>query len=137
MAHAMPGHISFNPCRHARGSSFAGASSSRRRSPDTPAPTRFADFPELLPPRLPTRTYLGVRRRSCGTWVQEITNRETHQMKWVGSFHTVELTAKEYNRCQVWYHGAAAQLNFLFGTAPVHMVPPEPGVVSAAMARED
>ena len=43
----------------------------------------------------------------------------------------------EYDRWQVRYHGAAARLNFPFGTRPVHLVPPEPGVVSSAMARED
>ena len=43
----------------------------------------------------------------------------------------------EYDRWQVRYHGAAARLNFLFGTCPVDLVPPEPGVVSSAMARED
>ena len=43
----------------------------------------------------------------------------------------------EYDRWLVRYHGAAARLNFPFGTRPVHLVPPEPGVVSSAMARED
>ena len=43
----------------------------------------------------------------------------------------------EYDRWQVRYHGAAARLNFPFGTRPVDLVPPEPGVVSSAMARED
>ena len=43
----------------------------------------------------------------------------------------------EYDRWQVHYHGAAARLNFPFGRPPVHLVPPEPGVVSSAMARED
>ena len=43
----------------------------------------------------------------------------------------------EYDRWQVRYHGAAARLNFPFGTHPVDLVPPEPGVVSSAMARDD
>ena len=43
----------------------------------------------------------------------------------------------EYDRWQVAYHGAVARLNFPFGTCPVHLVLPEPGVVSSAMARED
>ena len=43
----------------------------------------------------------------------------------------------EYDRWQVCYHGAAARLNFPFGTHPVDLIPPEPGVVSSAMARED
>ena len=43
----------------------------------------------------------------------------------------------EYDLWQVCYHGAAARLNFPFGTRPVHLVPPEPGVVGSAMARED
>ena len=43
----------------------------------------------------------------------------------------------EYDRWQVHYHGAAARLNFPFGTCPVDLIPPEPGVVSLAMARED
>lgn len=67
----------------------------------------------------------------------EITDRETHKRKWVGSFHTAELAAMEYDRWQVRFHGREARLNFPFGTAPVHLVPPEPGVVSARMARED
>ena len=53
----------------------------------------------------------------------EITDRETHKRKWVGSFHTAELAAMEYDR----FHGCEARLNFLFGMAPVHLVPPEPG----------
>ena len=43
----------------------------------------------------------------------------------------------EYDRWQVHYHGAAARLNFPFGTRPVDLVPSEPGVVSSAMVRED
>ncbi|KAE8811436.1 hypothetical protein D1007_11821 [Hordeum vulgare] len=43
----------------------------------------------------------------------------------------------EYDRWLVRYHGAVAQLNFSFGMAPVHRVPPEPGVVRSPMARED
>ena len=70
-------------------------------------------------------------------WVTEITDRETHTRWWLGSFHMAELAAMEYDRWQVRYHGAAARLNFPYGTCPVHLVPPEPGVVSSAMARED
>ena len=70
-------------------------------------------------------------------WVAEITDRETHTRQWLGSFHTAELAAMEYDRWPVRYHGAAARLNFPFGTRPVHLVPPEPGVVSSAMARDD
>ena len=43
----------------------------------------------------------------------------------------------EYDRWQVRYHGAAARLNFPFGTRLVDLIPAEPGVVSSAMARED
>ena len=43
----------------------------------------------------------------------------------------------EYDRWQVRYHGVAARLNFPFGTRPIHLVPPEPGVVSSAVQRED
>ena len=112
----------------------------RRRSPDPPAAAplrRFEDFPVLPRTRQPTKSYLGVRQRRWGTWVAEITDRETHTRRWLGSFHTAELAAMEYDRWQVRYHGAAARLNFPFGTRPVHLVPPEPGVVSSAMARED
>ena len=70
-------------------------------------------------------------------WVAVITYRETHPRQWLGSFHTAELAAMEYDCWQVRYHGAAARLNFPFGTCLVHLVPPEPGVVSSAMARED
>ncbi|XP_020176621.1 ethylene-responsive transcription factor CRF5-like [Aegilops tauschii subsp. strangulata] len=80
---------------------------------------------------------MGVRQWAWGIWVAEITDRETHKRMWVGSFHTAELTAMEYDRWQVRFHGHDARLNFLFGTAPVHLVLPEPGVVSAQMARED
>ena len=66
----------------------------------------------------------------------EVTDRETHKRKWAGSFHTAEPDI-EYDWWEVWYHGAAARLNFQFGTAPVYLVLPEPRVVSAAMARED
>ena len=47
-----------------------------------------------------------------------------------------ELAAMEYDRWQVRYHGVAARLNFPFSTRLVHLVPPEPGVVSSAMAWE-
>ena len=70
-------------------------------------------------------------------WVTEITYQETHTRRWLSSFHTAELAAMEYDRWQVRYHGAAARLNFPFGTRPVDLVPPEPGVVSSAMVRED
>ena len=43
----------------------------------------------------------------------------------------------EYDCWQVCYHGAAARLNFPFGPHLVHLIPPEPGVVSSAMAWED
>ena len=43
----------------------------------------------------------------------------------------------EYDRWQVCYHGAAARLNFPFGTRLVHLVPPKPRVVTSPMARED
>ena len=112
----------------------------RRRSPDPPAtaPLRwFEDFPVLPQTRQPTKSYLGVRQRRWGTWVAEITDRETHTCRWLGSFHTVELAAMEYDRWQVRYHGAAARLNFPSGSCPVHLVSLEPGVVSSAMARED
>ena len=67
----------------------------------------------------------------------EIMDREIHTRRWLGSFHTAELAAMEYDRWQVHYHGAAARLNFPFDTRLVHLVPPEPRVVSSAMARED
>ena len=43
----------------------------------------------------------------------------------------------EFDRWQVRYHGVAARLNFPFRTRPVHLIPPEPGLVSSAMASED
>ena len=112
----------------------------RRRSPDPPAAAplhRFEDFPVLPRTRQPTRSYLGVRQRQWGTWVAKITDQETHTPRWLGSFHTAELAAMEYDRWQVRYYGAVARLNFPFGTRPVHLVPSEPGVVISAMARED
>ena len=102
----------------------------RRRSPDPPSAAplrRFEDFPVLPWTRQPTRSYLGVRQRWWGMWVAEITDRETHTRRWLGSFHTAELAAMEYDRWQVRYHDAAARLNFPFGTCLVHLVPPEPG----------
>ena len=112
----------------------------RRRSPDSPAAVplrRFEDFPVLPRTRQPTKSYLGVRQRRRGTWVAEITDRETHTRRWLGSFHTAELAAMEYDRWQVRYHGVAARLNFPSGTRLVDLIPPEPVVVSSAMARED
>ncbi|KAI5003682.1 hypothetical protein ZWY2020_030842 [Hordeum vulgare] len=109
---------SADPRRHARGSSSAGASSSRcRRSPDPPTATSicwFEDFLVLSPPRPLTRAYLGARQRWWGMW----------------------LAAMEYDRWQVSYHDAAVRLNFPFGMAPVHLVPPEPRVVSSTMAQQ-
>ena len=102
------------------------------------APLRqFENFPVLPRTRQPTKSYLGVRKRQWGTWVAEITDQETHTCRWLGSFHTAELAAMEYDRWQVRYHGATARLSFPFGTRLVHLVPPEPGVVSSSMAGED
>ena len=67
----------------------------------------------------------------------EITERETHTKKWIGSFHTAELAALEYDRWQVRLHDPAARLNFPWGEAPVELAPKPPGVVSTAVARED
>ena len=77
-----------------------------------------------------TKSYLGVQKRRWGTWVAEIIDRETHTRRLLGSFHTAELAAMEYDRWQVRYHDAVARLNFPFGTRPVHLVPPEPGVTT-------
>ena len=113
-------------------SSSAG-SIRHHRSPDPPAAVplcRFEDFAILPRTRQPTRSYLGVRQRRWVTWVTKITDRETHTRGWLGSFHTAKLAAMEYGRWQVRYHDTAARLNFPFGTRPVHLVPPEPGVVS-------
>ena len=112
----------------------------RRRSLDPPAAAplrRFEDFPVLPRTRQRTKSYLGVRQRRWGTWVAEITDRETHTRRWLDSFHTAELAAMEYDRWEVLYHRAVARLNFPIGTHLVHLVPPEPWVVSSAMARED
>ena len=68
----------------------------RHRSPDPPAAgplRRFEDFPILPRTRQPTKSYLGVRQRWWGTWVAEITDRETHTRQWLGSFHGVRLLA--------------------------------------------
>ena len=43
----------------------------------------------------------------------------------------------EYDRWQVMYHGADTRLNFPFETTLVHLVSPEPGMVSARMVWED
>ena len=44
-------------------------------------------------------------------WAAEITDQETHTRRWLGSFHTAELAAMEYDRWQVRYHGTVARLN--------------------------
>ena len=53
----------------------------------------------------------------------EITDRETHQWRWIGSFHTPELATMEYDQWQVRFHGSDARGNVPFATAPVHLVP--------------
>jgi len=88
-------------------SSSAG-SIRRHRSPDPPtaAPLRrFEDFPVLPRTRQSTRSYLGVWQRRWGMWVTEFIDWETHTRRWLGSCHTAELAAMEYDRCQVRYHG--------------------------------
>ena len=100
------------------------------QSPDPPAAAplcRFEDFPVLLRTWQPTKSYLKVRQWRWGTWVTEITDRETHTCWWLGRFHTAELATMEYARWQVHYHGAAARLNFPFGTRLVHLVPSQAG----------
>ena len=70
----------------------------RRRSLDPPAAVplrRFEDFPVLPQTRQPTKSYLGVRQQRWGTWVIEITDRETHTRWWPGSFHMAELAVME------------------------------------------
>jgi hypothetical protein len=47
---------------------------------------------------------------SWGTWVVEISDRETHQRRWIGSFYKAELAAMEYDRWQVRYHSRPAEL---------------------------
>ena len=82
-------------------SSVGSLSICRRRSPDPPAAVplrRFKDFRVLPQTQQPTRSYLGVRQRRWGTWVTEITDRETHTRRWLGSFHTAKLAAMEYDR---------------------------------------
>ena len=72
----------------------------RCRSPDPPAAVplrRFEDFPVLPRTRQRTRSYLGVRQRRWGMWVAEITDRETHTRRWLGSFHTAEIATMEYD----------------------------------------
>ena len=68
-------------------------------------------------------------------WVAEIIDRETHTRRWLGSIHMAELAAMEYDRGQVRSHGAAARLNFPFGTHPIDLVSLVPGMVSSAIAR--
>ncbi|KAE8802187.1 Bifunctional dihydroflavonol 4-reductase/flavanone 4-reductase [Hordeum vulgare] len=70
-----------------------------------------------------------------GAWVAEITDRETHTQKWVGSFHTTELAALEYNRWQVRFQDEQACHNFPRFTTLLHLALVAPGVVDAAMAR--
>ena len=83
-------------------SSSAGSLSiRRRRSPDPPAAVplrRFKDFPILPRTWQETKSYLRVQQRRWGTWVTEIADRETHTRRWLGSFHTAELAAMEYDR---------------------------------------
>nr|XP_020196919.1 ethylene-responsive transcription factor ERF053-like [Aegilops tauschii subsp. strangulata] len=85
-------------------SSSAGSLSMRCcRSPDPPAAAplrRFENFPVLRRTQQPTRSYLGVRQQRWGTWVTEITNRETHTRRWLGSFYMAELAAMEYDHWQ-------------------------------------
>ena len=88
--------------------SFAGPIR-HRRSPNPPAVVplcRFEDFLFLPRTRQLMKSYLRVWQRRWGTWVAEITDRETHTRRWLGSFHTAELAAMEYDRWQVRYHGA-------------------------------
>ena len=71
-----------------------------RWSLDPPAAPlrRFEDFPVFPWTRQPTKSCLRLRQRRWGTWVAKITDRETHTRRWLGSFHTAELAAMEYDR---------------------------------------
>ncbi|KAE8768673.1 Bifunctional dihydroflavonol 4-reductase/flavanone 4-reductase [Hordeum vulgare] len=57
--------------------------------------------------------------------------------KWLDSFHTAELDALEYDRWEFRLHGEQARLNLPWFTALVHLALVVPGVVDAAMPRED
>ena len=59
-----------------------------------------------------------------GAWVEEITDRETHENIWIGSFQLVVLATCEYDIILVCLHGANAQRNFDNGLPQLILVDP-------------
>lgn len=72
---------STDPLHHtqsqARGSSNASSSDG--------GASRFSDLP---PPPTTQRIYLGMRQLAWETWVTAITDCDTHEKIWIGSFHS-------------------------------------------------
>lgn len=90
------------------------------------------DLPLSPPPQL------GVCQRPWGTWVAEITDRNTKERIWIGSFHSAAQAVKAYDIESVRHHGGNVKVNFPLGSPdwPLNDVV-VPRFVSAREARED
>ena len=127
--------------------------------PLTPAPLalprcrRWPDHPAAVPLHLsaaqtdPARTaaephsqFRGVRQREWGTWVAEITDRNTGRRHWLGTFHSARQAAWAHDIANVGFHGSdCGELNFPIGSEePVPDLQPVPHyVANIREARED
>ena len=53
-----------------------------------------------------------MRLRSWGTWVAKITNPETHQRSWIGSYNLAAYAVCSYDLDSVSLHVLVVRLNF-------------------------
>ncbi|GFQ01273.1 ethylene-responsive transcription factor 11 [Phtheirospermum japonicum] len=63
-------------------------------------------------------SYRGVRKRSWGKYVAEITNPFTKTRVWLGTFNSAEDAAHAYDEAAIRFHESGAKTNFVTPPPP-------------------